>query len=60
MVRGYTGLYYARTPELLLAAPMNNFRVPPGDLSIQLPFTVPAGQSEQHPLPAAAAHRRST
>ena len=43
VVRGYTGIYYARTPMLLWAAPMNNFRVPPGDLSSQLPFTVPAG-----------------
>jgi Carboxypeptidase regulatory-like domain len=43
VVRGYTGLYYARTPMLLWAAPMNNFRVPPGDLSAQLPFTAPAG-----------------
>ena len=43
VIRGYTGLYYARTPMLLWAAPMNNFRVPPGDLSAQLPFTAPAG-----------------
>lgn len=43
VVRGYTGIYYARTPMLLWAAPMNNFRVPPGDLSVQLPFTPPAG-----------------
>ena len=43
VVRGYSGLYYARTPMLLWAAPMNNFRVPPGDLSVFLPFTVPAG-----------------
>jgi len=43
VVRGYSGLYYARTPMLLYASPMNNFRVPPGDLSVQLPFTVPAG-----------------
>ena len=42
VVRGHTGLYYARTPGLLLAAPLNNFRVPAGDLSIQLPFAVPA------------------
>lgn len=42
-VRGYTGIYYARTPALLYAGPMNNYRLPPGDLSIQLPFTVPAG-----------------
>ena len=42
MVRGHTGLYYARTPGLLLASPLNNFRIPAGDLSIQLPFSVPA------------------
>jgi hypothetical protein len=43
VVRGFTGLYYARTPMLIWAAPMNNFRVPPGDLSVGLPFTPPAG-----------------
>ncbi len=42
VVRGHTGLYYARTPGLLLASPLNNFRIPAGDLSIQLPFSVPA------------------
>jgi hypothetical protein len=42
-VRGYTGLYYARSPALLYAGPMNNYRLPPGDLSVQLPFAVPAG-----------------
>jgi hypothetical protein len=42
VVRGYTGLYHARTPSLVWAAPMNNFRVPPGDLSIQLPFPTAA------------------
>jgi len=43
VVRGYSGVYYARTPAIIWAAPMNNFRVPAGDLSVQLPFTVPAG-----------------
>lgn len=43
VIRGYSGIYYARTPSLLYAAPMNNFRVPAGDLSLQLPFAVPAG-----------------
>ncbi|MBK8315455.1 MAG: TonB-dependent receptor [Acidobacteria bacterium] len=42
-VRAFTGIYYARTPMLLLAAPLNSFRNPPGDVSIRLPFTVPAG-----------------
>ena len=41
VVRGYSGIYYARTPGILFAAPMNNFRVPAGDLSPQLPFAVP-------------------
>jgi outer membrane receptor for ferrienterochelin and colicin len=34
VVRGFTGLYYARTPLLGLAAPFNNFRDPAGDLSV--------------------------
>ena len=42
VVRGYTGIYFARTPLLLFAAAVNNWRIPPGDLSVQLPFTVPA------------------
>ena len=41
VVRGFSGLYFARTPMLLWAAPMNNFRVPPGDLSVQLPLSAP-------------------
>ncbi len=53
VVRGYTGIYYARSPALLFAAPMNNFRVPAGDLSPQLPFAVPAGNPNQHRLQAA-------
>ena len=43
VVRGYSGIYYARSPALLYAAPMNNFRVPAGDLSLQLPLQVPSG-----------------
>jgi hypothetical protein len=43
VIRGYTGLYYAGTPALVYAAPMNNYRSPAGDLSLRLPFTVPAG-----------------
>lgn len=38
VVRGNFGIYYARTPLLLMAGPLNNFRIPPGDLSIQLPL----------------------
>ncbi len=42
VVRGYSGIYYARSPSILWAAPMNNFRVPAGDLSLQLPLPVPS------------------
>jgi hypothetical protein len=38
VIRGYAGIYYARTPQLIFAAPVNNFRTPPGDVSISLPF----------------------
>jgi hypothetical protein len=38
VIRGYGGIYYARTPQILLAAPVNNFRATPGDVSISLPF----------------------
>ncbi|MCS6806337.1 MAG: carboxypeptidase regulatory-like domain-containing protein [Acidobacteriota bacterium] len=43
VIRANIGIYYARTPLLLMASPLNNFRLPPGDLSIQLPLAVPAG-----------------
>ncbi len=36
VVRGNTGLFYAATPLLLFAGAFNNFRNPPGDVSIQL------------------------
>lgn len=36
VIRAYTGVYYARTPLLGLAAPFNNFRDPAGDLSVQI------------------------
>ncbi|MEW6207365.1 MAG: carboxypeptidase regulatory-like domain-containing protein [Acidobacteriota bacterium] len=38
VIRGYAGIYFARTPLLLLAGPFNNFRSPAGDLSASLPF----------------------
>jgi hypothetical protein len=41
VIRGDAGVYYARTPALLLAGPFNNFRSPAGDLSISLPFPLP-------------------
>jgi len=43
VIRGFGGIYFAATPMLLYAASVNNFREPPGDLSIQLPLRVPAG-----------------
>jgi hypothetical protein len=39
VIRGFGGIYYARTPGLILADPMNNFRVPPGNVSVRLPFS---------------------
>jgi carboxypeptidase family protein len=42
VIRGYTGIYFARTPLLLFAGAGNNWRAIPGDVSVQLPFTVPA------------------
>ncbi len=43
VVRGGVGLYYARTPLLVMADALNGFRLPPGNLSIQLPLAVPPG-----------------
>ncbi|MBL8167672.1 MAG: TonB-dependent receptor [Acidobacteria bacterium] len=42
VVRAFSGIYYARTPMLLLAGPLNNFRNPPGDVTLTLPIPVPA------------------
>jgi Carboxypeptidase regulatory-like domain len=36
VIRAYSGVYYARTPLLVLAGPFNNFRNPAGDLSVTL------------------------
>ncbi|HEY7189575.1 MAG TPA: carboxypeptidase regulatory-like domain-containing protein [Vicinamibacterales bacterium] len=44
VVRGYTGIYYARTPMLIYSDPMTGFRTTPGNLTTSLPFTnLPAG-----------------
>lgn len=40
VVRGYSGIYYATTPLIIMASPINNFRTPPGDVSVQLPFSI--------------------
>ncbi len=39
VIRAGGGLYYARNPLLLMADPMNNFRSPPGNVSVSLPLT---------------------
>ncbi|MBS1786712.1 MAG: TonB-dependent receptor [Acidobacteria bacterium] len=43
VIRGFAGIYYASSPGLLYAGPLNNFRDPAGDLSVQLPLRVPTG-----------------
>jgi carboxypeptidase family protein/TonB-dependent receptor-like protein len=42
VIRGYSGIYFARTPLLLFAGAGNNWRLPAGDLSVQLPFSTAA------------------
>ena len=39
VIRGFSGLYYARTPGLVFADSVNNYRAIPGNVSTQLPFT---------------------
>src|SRR6266404_4531822 len=41
VIRGYGGIYYAAFPLLTLATPANNLRTPPGDLTLNLPFSCP-------------------
>ncbi|MBZ5554725.1 MAG: carboxypeptidase regulatory-like domain-containing protein [Acidobacteriia bacterium] len=43
VIRGNAGVFYAPTPLLVFSNPLNNFRIPPGDLRIRLPLAVPAG-----------------
>jgi hypothetical protein len=43
VIRGFAGIYYSRTPLLLLADSMNNFRNPPGNLTLTLPLTPAVG-----------------
>jgi hypothetical protein len=38
IIRGFAGEYYARTPLIVLAGSVNNYRTPPGDVSTTLPF----------------------
>jgi hypothetical protein len=39
VIRGFGGIYYAATPLITIAGPLNNFRTPAGDLQVTLPFT---------------------
>ena len=43
VIRGYSRPLLRAHAVADLGLPMNNFRLPAGDLSIELPFTVPAG-----------------
>lgn len=49
VVRAFSGIYYASTPMLLFASAINNFRNPPGDVSVQFPLSV-AGLPVGSPL----------
>lgn len=37
VIRGHAGIFYASTPLIVYTGPENNFRIPPGDLSVTLP-----------------------
>ncbi len=39
VIRGFSGIYYARTPGLIFADSINNYRATPGNVSTTLPFT---------------------
>ncbi len=39
VIRGYSGIYYARTPGLIFADSINNYRATPGNVSTTLPFS---------------------
>ncbi len=41
VVRGFGGVYFAPTPQLLYAGIAGAYREPPGDVSVSLPITVP-------------------
>jgi hypothetical protein len=43
VLRANAGMYYAVTPLILFATPLNNFRNPPGDATVSLPFALPTG-----------------
>ena len=43
VIRANAGFFYAPTPLIVLAAPLNNYRAIPGDLSVTLPLALPKG-----------------
>ncbi len=46
VIRGHGGMFYASSPLLLYSGPTNNFRTPPGDVSLQIgPFGATSGQT---------------
>ena len=57
VIRGHAGIYYARTPSIVFAGPMNNFRLPAGDVSIAAAAPPADRQSERHGLRAVQADR---
>jgi len=44
VIRANAGFFYAPTPFLLFSTPLNNFRLPAGDLTVILPFPETVGQ----------------
>ena len=46
VIRGHGGMFYAASPLLLFSGPSNNFRNPPGDVSLQIgPFGATSTQT---------------
>src|SRR5258708_31289010 len=43
VIRANVGFFYAPTPLIVLAAPLNNYLAIPGDLSVTLPLALPTG-----------------
>jgi outer membrane receptor for ferrienterochelin and colicin len=43
VIRASAGFFYAQNPLILFAAPLNNYRLPAGDLTVQLPLPEPVG-----------------
>jgi outer membrane receptor for ferrienterochelin and colicin len=43
VIRANAGFFYAPTPLIVLAAPLNNYRAIPWDLSVTLPLALPNG-----------------